>query len=487
MLSHHSSGGLAAWALACFLMPFLLLFLIGMRGMQEAWVQHGLDDHQVISLGTLDRRLPEPGSPANVVASAAGSGLWQLEADTGAWMAANDGITPDRWSGITIVSCATLPTMPPIALIMDDRGELYRSSDRGESWEHIPSPSSLGQTGTLTVSAEGVTYLGQRSLVYRSLDAGASWAIANPLPADTEITCMTADLPTQDALLLGTADGRIYLTENGGATWIVSQSTTLSARVNVLVGVPAGALYAATSSGLLRSTDGGINWHLSSPALQKRDIRALIQHPLNPQALYAGLSSGGVYCSMDGGEGWLRVGHGLGQQSVHALNLDAARGILLAGTGDGIWQFTLRDIPLRPSATVGPTAQTATPARAATSTLQPPASNTPTPRAPTPTRTVTRLATLFPTASITPTPAPTRTGTSTATTTSSPTADRTSTPTTTYSPTAPATRTATAAATASPTETWTPKITPTSRPQDTPQPAVTSAPTPEPPSPTPPR
>jgi len=458
-----------ALALVCFLAPLLALPISWARGSEGVWVQSGFYGHRVTTLITAD----EPASKDNVsiplLASLEGAGLWRVSAGSEGWEAANAGLPNDRWSGITLTSLAILSTTPPLALAVNDQGRVYQSADWGQSWEEVASLPHSAQPALLSASQTGGVYLLAQPLLYRSEDAGRNWDSVGVLPEGMVATSLSTDLPIMGWLIVGTSSGQILRSADNGQTWIEPQSAMPPGHINVIAGVPDGLLYAATSSGLLRSSDGGANWHYVSPALQTKDVRALILDTTNPHALYIGLERGGTFFSVDDGEDWSILGHGVERHSVGTMALDANGRMLYAGTDNGVWKFDLSTIRGQTTAVTDTPMHTVTPSSTSTPTLKPSATDTKILSTSTSTRKVISATTRRPTRAI----SPTRTRTSTATSTQT----GTSTATHTQRPTQPATP----MATATPSPTFTPV--PATVPPPTDEPALT----PEAPSPTPPR
>jgi len=100
-------------------------------------------------------------------------------------------------------------------------------------------------------------------------------------------------------------------------------------------------LYAGTSGGVFKSTDGGANWSAVNTGLTATNIQALAIDPATPTTLYAGTWGGGVFKSTNGGESWSAVNTGLTNTDVRALAIDPdTPATLYAGTwGGGVFSI----------------------------------------------------------------------------------------------------------------------------------------------------
>ena len=79
-------------------------------------------------------------------------------------------------------------------------------------------------------------------------------------------------------------------------------------------------IYAATSLGIFRSTEGGGNWEAINVGLTILDARALAIDPANPMNIYAGTFGGGAPRSSNGGDSWQESS--LAPKAVQALAID---------------------------------------------------------------------------------------------------------------------------------------------------------------------
>lgn len=93
----------------------------------------------------------------------------------------------------------------------------------------------------------------------------------------------------------------------------------------------------AAGSNLIRSQNGGKSWAaLPVPAA----VLGLATHPARPERLVAGLASGGVALSEDGGRSWENRSRGLAEGEVDAVAVAAGQPDVVYATvrGDGLWK-----------------------------------------------------------------------------------------------------------------------------------------------------
>lgn len=220
---------------------------------------------------------------------------------------------------------------------------LFRSRDRGESWEAIspdlstddPQGQRQAQSGGLTIdnsTAENYTTI--YSISESPLDHRTIW--------------------------VGTDDGNVQLTRDGGRSW--------ENVVGNIDGVPAGTWVSRVEAGphdaatafvtfdghrrgdmrtyLFRTTDYGESW--TSLATAEIDGYAWVikQDPVNPQLLFLGTEEG-LYISLDQGENWARFSENLPRVPVHDLVVHPTeQDLVIATHGRGV--YIIDDItPLR--------------------------------------------------------------------------------------------------------------------------------------------
>jgi hypothetical protein len=146
-----------------------------------------------------------------------------------------------------------------------DMSELFRSTNRGLSWELVPFRQFQGNRSSKVFHSGGVRYAinhadptgAERRTISKSTD-GTSWSPLPSDPADGEVFDLQAD-PSSPRRLLATSWAELFSSRDGGASW-KSAYAGLDGDAGLRM---AGAfwdgadVYVGTSDGLLVSHDSG--------------------------------------------------------------------------------------------------------------------------------------------------------------------------------------------------------------------------------------
>jgi photosystem II stability/assembly factor-like uncharacterized protein len=210
---------------------------------------------------------------------------------------------------------------------------VFKSEDRGRSWKPISPDLTLNDKSKQQSSGGAVVKDNSGAETY-----------------DTIIR-ITPSAKDANVLWIGTDDGQVQVTRDGGATW-----TNVTAH---LAGLPSWgrvesidlspdndgeALIAVDRhfSGdfkpyLYRTTDWGATWHSISGDLPQMYAHVVRRDPRNPQIYYAGLESG-LYVSWDAGAHWFLFGLGLPNTPIYDMTWhERDNDLVLATHGRGIW------------------------------------------------------------------------------------------------------------------------------------------------------
>lgn len=206
-----------------------------------------------------------------VFASVREAGVW-MSADKGkTWKQSNPGEAPKVPAFRDVVSLAVNAQGHVIAGA--DNDGLFVSLDNGRTWKQSNQglPKVLGKRNVqaLAVGAQGHVYLGlEDRSVQVSTDNGATWAYAGQGIDDwtkantgsTDNTALSLALAADGSLVAGTYSG-LFRTTDAGKSWALVGAAR--ERIGRLAAGPRGELYAlrtGNSARLWVSTDNGATW-----------------------------------------------------------------------------------------------------------------------------------------------------------------------------------------------------------------------------------
>jgi photosystem II stability/assembly factor-like uncharacterized protein len=210
----------------------------------------------------------------------------------------------------------------------------------------------------LSPSNPGIVYHGMQQLLM-SRDRGNTWeAISPDLTHGTgtekgDISYHTiftiSESPLRFGLIyVGTDDGRVHVTKDGGKTW--SEATGGAAPRRWISRVVAsafdlGTVY-MTQNGkrdddftpyVWKSTDYGRTWTSIAAGIPIGPVNVVREDPVDRRILYLGTDTG-AYVSTDGGGSWTVLGGGLPATYVHDLVVHPRDNIVVVAThGRGMW------------------------------------------------------------------------------------------------------------------------------------------------------
>jgi photosystem II stability/assembly factor-like uncharacterized protein len=338
--------------------------------------QQGLRAANVLSLAV------DPVDSARLYAGISSGGAARSRDGGQTWLTANTGLG-DR----TVAALAVSPGNSQIIYAATDQYGVLKSTDSGNTWQQAnnglaalatgfvrplegrlansdfarvvlaedalepisETPKSLLGTVAYTVQALAVdpstpttVYMGtDLSGVFKSTNSGGSWNSAGL--SGKPIYALAID-PTRPLYIYAATDGpsgSLWKTKDGGATWNQRSGGIQNLAVYSVLIDPANVstMYCATSSGVYRSTDVGVNWQPAGLAGQVVSVLAFYNGKLA-----AGAASG-LYFSENGGQTWQKSSPG----SLDVISMAAssqADGLLYLGTrGQGAWMYQLIWLP----------------------------------------------------------------------------------------------------------------------------------------------
>jgi photosystem II stability/assembly factor-like uncharacterized protein len=224
----------------------------------------------------------------------------------------------------------------------------YRSEDRGETWEEVFVP--VGRLNHLVVRGRRWWAVGEDGEVGAALgrvvvsdDEGRTWAepptLISALAGASVRDVVEATLDGRPVILLAaTSPSGVVASFDEGATWdwLIQGPEERSAAVAAWPpSDPTRLVFAARSAGVLVSDDRGASWSSRPFPAQRPDLLT----EADDGTLFVVTRVGQVVRSEDGGDTWSEVGPPFApivHTMVAAPHFDV-RGLLLAGTSDGVW------------------------------------------------------------------------------------------------------------------------------------------------------
>jgi len=202
------------------------------------------------------------------------------------------------------------------------------------------------------------------------------WAAAGPSSVGGRASAVAADPNDPTHAWLGTAEGGVFTTHDGGVTWTpvfdaqpnlsigaIAAHPTNSNIVYVGTGEEAGGGYSYDGDGLYKTTDGGVTWRNVGLGDVRRIGRVAID-PVNPNRVFVAAGGGvfsrdshrGVYRSVDGGASWQQVLYVADDSGAVDIAIDPSQPkriyaaiwtrwarpdfLTVTGINSGIWQST---------------------------------------------------------------------------------------------------------------------------------------------------
>jgi photosystem II stability/assembly factor-like uncharacterized protein len=280
----------------------------------------------------MDDLVIDPGSPSTLIAIAA-QRLWK-STDAGlSWSPRTIPLPAYTAFPIAIGSLlATDPVTPgTFYLAYGAGGQVYRSTDAGDTWAALgvkPGPASIPTLTGFAINPftpstfyavlfDGVSHVAK---IFRSTNSGSTWvAGGSGFPAVDAMRPLIL-APTNPVTLYLRTSGAQYRSHDGGATW--NQSGLGQTDIGLIAVDPSAptTLYALDGIGfpltgpLIRSTDDGATWNTldtAIPRLRVPAVTALAVDPTDSTRLYAGTAKDGVIRSVDTGASWSLQSQGL--------------------------------------------------------------------------------------------------------------------------------------------------------------------------------
>jgi hypothetical protein len=197
--------------------------------------------------------------------------------------------------------------------------------------------------------------------LYQSTNGAESWAAISPdltkgncgVIFNCGISAIVHTMSSTTTIYVGTSDGNVQQTTNGGGSWNLVTGGLPNRAVTYLAVDPTNAQNAVvvfsgfnsttptTPGHVFKTTNGGASWSNISGNLPDIPVNVILLDPSAPATNFFIGTDLGVFHSSTGGNSWCAFNNGLPNVAVLDLVLNPTTGMLVAAThGRGAWKAT---------------------------------------------------------------------------------------------------------------------------------------------------
>ena len=216
-------------------------------------------------------------------------------------------------------------------------GGVFRSIDRGQTWEESNRGLPYGERGAIAPSIEALAVIGAKIYagvedngLFISDDLGRSWTEASRDLRDLTVNGMVRK---GNKLFASTPENGVFVSLDQGRHWKEVGEFFPGKEMLSLAGI-GDHLLAWTRDDIYFSTDEGRSWMASETGFNGPYSGSFV---VSGAKIFAGINSG-LLVSSDQGQSWTKLGV-IGQQ-VAIFALAASEGCLFAGTSGGVFLST---------------------------------------------------------------------------------------------------------------------------------------------------
>jgi photosystem II stability/assembly factor-like uncharacterized protein len=174
--------------------------------------------------------------------------------------------------GHAVRAFVTAPSDPD-TLVAGALDGVFRSRDAGKNWEMITPANDpeLRNFDSLAIDPQDpeIIYAGTFHLPWKTVDGGRDWAaIHEGMIDDSDVLSLAVNPSNQEQVFASACSG-IYRSDDAGAHWKRIQGIPDSSKRTLVIRFDpreTNTLYAGTTDGLWKSTEGGARWRRVSPS-----------------------------------------------------------------------------------------------------------------------------------------------------------------------------------------------------------------------------
>lgn len=269
-----------------------------------------LSSFRVLTLGV------DPHSPANVLVGTMGDAVYKSPDGGQSWTPHNGGLKEH----VSVVNQFVFHPADPDMVYAATTVGAFRTKDGGRYWEErMRGMKEVHYVVTLAMDPTNadVMYAGTTGGVYKTTDGTAHWELVNNglIPKEKldaamalGVNSLVTNPKIPGTVYAGTTKG-LFKTSDAGASWARLEKGLTDTYISAILIDPStpNTVYAGTRKGVHKTTDGGQSWAEANIGLTTLNIRAMALSPIAPHPLYAGTNGSGLFLSQDGAQTWTHV------------------------------------------------------------------------------------------------------------------------------------------------------------------------------------
>ncbi|MBI4402243.1 MAG: hypothetical protein HY581_11495 [Nitrospirae bacterium] len=280
----------------------------------ETWenLSRGMSHSRVISMAI------DPVYPATVYAGTKGDAVYKSYDGGHRWVSQRVGL--DSTIMTSVVNQFVFDPFETSRLFVATTMGIFESQNGGETWQkRMDGMKEVLMVVALALDPTRPTimYAGTSGGMYKSLNRAVRWEKVNNGLVDPTllkssralgVTVTLVDPFAPDTVYAATLSG-LYKTTDGAKSWTRIAQFLPDQMISAMVldRAAPGVLYVASREGVHKSEDGGTMWRAINKGLASLNIRSLAQSPTDPKTFYVGTNGSGLYRSRDGGETWVSM------------------------------------------------------------------------------------------------------------------------------------------------------------------------------------
>ena len=294
-----------------------------------------------------------PTGPPTLYAAAGGDGgtsrlLRSVDAGR-SWQPADSGLPPSfLWA------LAFDPTTPGLVYAAMGQRGIFESSDGGGKWRAVRVAAAYRLVTAIAVDPRHplTVYAGTDNGVIKSLDGARTWRMANAAMGAhgrdrgyKQVTALLVDGRNAGTVYASTDCAGIFKSTDAGHSWAAANAGLVPrcgwSYALALDPRASQTMYTADRArGVLKSVDGGARWKMTNSGLGLTTVSSLTVDPQSPRTVYASAGPLGLFKSSDSGTHWQALAGGPQLAEDVALDPSNPRTILAVAAAYGVMRST---------------------------------------------------------------------------------------------------------------------------------------------------